>query len=195
MKHLLLPALAMLAMGTARAQNTCATAVPVGLGLHTVDGVNGTLATPYCATSGNATAAEWFTFTATADTVIRVTTNVPGYPTVDTRVHVYTGTCGALACHAGDDDSGPGYSSICNFDVTAGVTYTIAFDNRWSSSGFTFSVEEYVAPPPPVSLFPFTGTGIGVSGQAALDMNNDGLDDIVGVSSTLVTIVVPIGPQ
>ncbi len=192
MYKLLLPALALLAAGSARAQNTCATAVPVGLGLHTVDAVNGTPATPYCAASGGASAAEWFTFTATADTVIRVSTNVPGYPTVDTRVHVYTGTCGALACHAGDDDSGPGYSSICNFSVTAGTTYIIAFDNRWTSNGFTFSVEEYSAPPPPpppVSLFPFTSTGVGVNGIAALDMNNDGLDDIVGVSSTMVTIL------
>ena len=189
MKHLLLPALALLAMGTARAQNTCATAVPVGLGLHTVNAVNGTVATPYCANSGNATASEWFTFTATVDTVIRVTSSVPGYPNVDTRVHVYTGTCGALACYAGDDDSGPGYSSICNFSVEAGATYIIAFDNRWTSSGFTFSVEEFAAPPPPLSLFPFTGTGIGVSGIASLDMNNDGLDDIVGVTTTLVTIL------
>jgi hypothetical protein len=189
MKQLLLPALALLAMGTARAQNTCATAVPVGLGLHTVNAVNGTVATPYCANSGNATASEWFTFTATVDTVIRVTSSVPGYPNVDTRVHVYTGTCGALACYAGDDDSGPGYSSICNFSVEAGATYIIAFDNRWTSSGFTFSVEEFAAPPPPLSLFPFTGTGIGVSGIASLDMNNDGLDDIVGVTTTLVTIL------
>ncbi|HRP00719.1 MAG TPA: FG-GAP-like repeat-containing protein, partial [Flavobacteriales bacterium] len=180
---------ALLAAGSARAQNTCATALPVGLGLHTVDAVNGNLANPYCANSGTATASEWFTFTATTDTVIRVTTYLPGYPTVDTRVHVYTGTCGALACYAGDDDSGPGYSSICNFNVTQGTTYIIAFDNRWTSAGFTFSIEEFVTPPPPpppVSLFPFTSTSIGINGIAALDMNNDGLDDVAVTNTQII---------
>jgi hypothetical protein len=189
MKHLLLPALALLAVGSAKAQNTCATALPVGLGLHTVDAINGTQpASPLCIGAA-ASMAEWFTFTATVDTAMQVTSFLSGYPTVDTRVHVYTGNCGALTCLAADDDTGPGYSSICNFNVTAGTTYTIAFDNYWTANGFTFALVEVAPPTPPVELINFGSTSIATSGLGALDMNNDGLDDIVGVSTNAVTIL------
>lgn len=78
-----------------------------------------------------------------------MTSHVVGYPDVDTRMHVYVGTCGALACYAGDDDSGPGYSSISSFNVTAGTTYYIAWDSYWTANGFTFAIYEYDVPGPP----------------------------------------------
>jgi hypothetical protein len=96
-------------------------------------------------------------------------------------MHIYTGTCDALVCHASDDDSGPGYTSITTFPVTAGESYLIAFDSYWSASGFSFEMIEIGVPAPPEGLVDFTATsipGLG-NGMGIVDMNNDGLDDAI----------------
>lgn len=103
-------------------------------------------------------------------------------------VHVYVGTCGNLTCYAGDDDSGSGYTSVVNFNVTAGTAY-IAFDDNWTSAGFTFQV--MYTPPPhlhPVdsrrNMCPLLLTQICV-----VDMNADGYaDDAVSVNRNQINI-------
>jgi hypothetical protein len=173
----------------AQAQNTCATAVPVSLASYYVSQVNGSeVPSPQCASGGdNATAGEWYSYTATEDTVIRVSTSLPQNDGVDTRVHIYTGTCGNLSCVAGDDDSGDGYLSIVSFAVTAGTTYYIAFDNNWSSEGFTFVVS-LATPAPPVGGFSEQYIPVSDYSYCIVDMNDDGLDDVVSVGSTEVNI-------
>ena len=175
-----------------QAQLTCETAVPVGIGQHVVTGVTGTAPVVLC--SGNPAIAAngmWYTFTATADTGITVSSYIVGNPTTDTRMHVYTGVCGALACYAGDDDSGPGYSSISNFAVEAGTTYYIAWDSYWTASGFTFEISETITPHPPQGLVTFTGVGVpGAAGvMGVVDMNNDGLDDLIAPGYTSFVIL------
>ncbi len=185
-KQLLLIGLG-LAATLAKAQDNCASAVPITLGSYTVTAVNGTPpVAPFCAPNGGTpTAGEWYTFTATMDTSITISSNMSG---VDTRVHVYTGTCAALTCHAGDDDSGANYASICTFAVTAGTTYTICWDNRWSSAGFTFTVTESSPVPPPAGGF--TAVSVGASGMAycVVDMDADALDDAVDVTATNIHV-------
>ena len=175
-----------------QAQDQCATALPVTLGTHTVAAVNGTeVPSPICAPNGlgNTTASEWYTFTATMDTSITVTTDLVVNAGKDTRVHVYTGSCGALNCLVGDDDSGSGYLSVCTFNVSQGTTYTLAFDDRWSASGFDFRLLETLPPPPPPAGFTAMGlTGVGGFAYCVVDMNADGLDDAVDVSSTSIHI-------
>jgi hypothetical protein len=178
------------------AQNTCPTALPIVPGTYVVSAVDGTEVIPtICASGGGTpTASEWYTYTATEDTTVRINTDVAGTIFVDTRVHIYTGTCGALTCLTGNDDGGPNLTSIVSFPVTAGVTYTVAFDNRWTSLGFSFQLA-YVTtpppPPPPVGIITFTGVGQAVSGSGmcVVDMNNDQLDDIVGSSTSNVNIL------
>ncbi|MEZ4737948.1 MAG: FG-GAP-like repeat-containing protein [Flavobacteriales bacterium] len=178
-----------------QAQDTCADALPIGPGLHTVTAINGTENTPInCAEvfgTGVSSAAEWYTYTATADTNIFISTDLSGFPSIDTRVQVYTGTCGNLSCLDGDDDGGSGTTSYIVFAVETGTTYTIAFDNRWTSNGFTFELGMIEGPPPALELISFTGYNSGLTGtsRAVVDMNNDGLDDIVGVSATNVHIL------
>jgi hypothetical protein len=166
----------------AAAQGTCVSAVPIGLGTHTAAQLTGTAPTLLC--SGPATPGAfgaWYSFTAPSTMTVTLSSNVVGYPNVDTRFHVYTGGCASPACHAGDDDSGPNYTSITTFDVVGGVTYLIAWDSYWSASSFTFTLLETTVPPPPQNSVLFTSTSIPGAGgiQGVVDMNNDGLDDAV----------------
>src|SRR5690606_10036947 len=125
-------------------QNTCATASVITAGNHVVNVVDGTeVPTPICAANGTgATAGEWYLYTPDDDYTITVTTDLAVNTGGDTRFHVYTGNCGALVCHSGDDDSGNGFLSIATFQVLFGSSYYIAFDNRWSSNGFEFNLIE-----------------------------------------------------
>ncbi len=178
-------------------QDTCATATPLtGDGLYVVTSVNGTeTPNPFCTTNSEVipSHAEWFSYTPTQDYTVTISTSiVENTPRVDTRFHVYTGVCGALICHGGDDDSGTNYSSVDTFNVLANTTYYIAFDSRWSSSGFTFSLiqaDVVVPPPTPITFTKKTISTINSSYNiCAVDMNNDFNDDIVGVSGSNIRI-------
>jgi hypothetical protein len=132
---------------------------------------------------------HWYSYTSPVDTTVTISTASSG---MDTRVHVYTGGCGDLTCYAGDDDSGPGLTSVCSFNAEAGVTYIIAFDNPWSSTSFTFSVTVSAPIVPPEGLVTFTLTPLaGVQGGTfgVVDMNGDFLDDVVSVASTNINIL------
>ncbi|MBK8340212.1 MAG: VCBS repeat-containing protein [Flavobacteriales bacterium] len=143
---------------------------------------------PFCAQNGaGATAAEWYTYTPSQDHSITITTDLATNVGDDTRFHVYTGGCTGLVCVAGDDDSGAGNLSVATFNVMQGTTYWIAFDNRWSSTGFDFQLIEQ---PPVFVPVSFHQQSIGLLGYAncVVDMNDDQLDDVVGVGRTLINI-------
>ncbi len=193
----LVTAVLTVSMLSSSAQNTCTTALGIGVGVHVVDAINGPEPLPAsCAVNGApGTMAEWYSYTATMDTTMRLNTDVPGAAWVDSRVHIYTGSCGSLTCLTGDDDSGSNLASLVTFPVTSGQTYIIAFDNRWTAAGFSFELA-YVQPappppPPPPPTINFTNVGQGVSGSGycVVDMNNDQLDDIVGTSASNVNIL------
>lgn len=197
MKKITLIVALILAGQYATAQDTCATALPIaGSGLYVVSGVNGTqIPSPICAANGpnngaNA-AGEWYVYTPAQDYTVTISTSIPqNVPLVDTRLHIYTGSCGSLSCFAGDDDSGNGNSSLETFNVTAGTTYYIAWDNKWTSNGFTFQVTENdVIVPDPVPVT-FTPLALPISGSAEclVDMNKDHLDDLVSVTATNIRI-------
>lgn len=188
MKHHLPLVAALAAALPTAAQNTCATAVPITAGVHTVPTVDGSqVPTPVCAPNGaGATAGEWYSYTPTGAYTVTINTAIG--PVTDSRVHVYTGGCGALSCLAGDDDSGPNLSALVSFNVAAGTTYHIAFDNRWSASGFAFSLTEAPLVVPVFSFTPLTLPASSGSSLAAVDMNGDHLDDVVRVTDTQITI-------
>ncbi len=179
-------------------QDTCQTALPVtGPGLFVITAVNGNqVPSPICADNGaGATAGEWYAYTPSADYTVTLTTDLAVNANKDTRVHVYTGTCAVLNCLAGDDDSGNTYGnylSTVSFNVTAGQTYIIAWDNRWSSTGFTWQLTEGAVVVPPPTPITYTTQGVATINSTynicIADMNNDHLDDIVGISTNALKI-------
>jgi ASPIC and UnbV/Secretion system C-terminal sorting domain/FG-GAP-like repeat len=200
MKTILLFLLFILNSSLFFAQDTCINAQTITAGSFVVNAVNGTqIPNPICAASGaGATAGKWYSFTPTANYTVTVTTELQININLDTRFHVYSGTCGNLVCVGGDDDGGTigtGYLSIGSFAALANTTYYIAFDNRWSSSEFTFEVNlsPYVAPPIPIpSPVTFAAQNISTIGSSydicIVDMNGDYLDDLVGVSAGNIKI-------
>ncbi len=182
----------------AYAQDTCAGALPItSAGSFVVAAVNGTqVPTPVCTTNGSVTttpAGEWYAYTPTNDHTVTITTDiVQNTPRIDTRVHIYSGPCSNLVCLAGDDDSGANYSSVVTFNVTANTTYLIAWDNRWTATGFTFNLIEAPVVVPPTAPITYTIQNIGTINSSynlcVADMNGDGKDDVAGVSANNLRI-------
>ena len=168
-----------------------ATAI-TGPGTFSVSAVDGAGTVPEkCDPSGpdNPSAAEWYRYVPTSSSFVTITTDLAQNSGDDTAVSIYTGSCGSLTCLAGNDDiDNSNWLSEVGFSATAGTTYYIAWDNRWSASGFDFELSEGTPPPP--STVSFTTTSVSASGTdlAIVDMNNDFLDDLVSVSQTNINI-------
>ena len=183
---------------TINAQDNCSRPFNIPTpGTYTVGVINGTAPTTFCAPNGgipagNVPAGEWYTYTPSQNYAITITSDIAANnPRKDTRVHIYSGTCGTLTCVAGDDDSGANFSSVVTFNATAGTTYYIVWDNRWlnttNNTGFSFQLSEntVVIPTTPVSYTNQTVSTINSQYNiCVVDMNGDYKDDIVGISST-----------
>jgi hypothetical protein len=187
MERTLLLCTAAFAALAAAAQNDCQNAMVVTASTYVINTIDGQPTTLSCVGGQLATAAEWYAYTPTSNHALTVTTDLPVNAGRDTRFHVFTGTCGNLVCISGDDDSGSGLLSVATFNVTAGTTYRIVFDNRWESNGFVFRLTEM---PPVENLVSFTPSPLPAVGQVmcVVDMNGDQLDDAVRVSSTVVHV-------
>ena len=160
------------------AQDTCATAIPITAGFYAISAINGSqVPSPLCETqygqvpATRPPAGEWYAYTPTENHTVTVTTDLSiNVPLRDTRFHVYIGSCDNLICYEGDDDSGTGNSSTSTFDVIANTTYYIAFDNRWTSSGFTFQLNENIFVPDPCNTS--TPISAGITIVNAIDGEN-----------------------
>jgi hypothetical protein len=135
---------------------TCEEATAVAVGDFTDPGLSGAGASNICFGAG-ATSASWYTYTATGDVTVIVTSNFDPNLT-DTRLSIYSGTCDELTCLAQSDDEGDGFTSILSFEAVTGTTYYIEWDDRWSANGFEWSIIENPMAPECASLtFPVNG--------------------------------------
>lgn len=190
MKKTITLIIAAFGLTAAHAQGTCTTAIPITPGTYPNEYVNGGDHPPVmCMISGGnpITGTSWYTYTPTALYTSIVATYVEGYPELDTRVNIYKGDCGGLSCVTGDDDSGPGFSSMASFTAEPGVTYYIVFDNNWNPEPFHFSLTETVWTPPM-----FTQQTVNITGNTiwcVADLNGDYLDDIVSPDLNQVTVL------
>ncbi|MFM9984537.1 MAG: hypothetical protein ACKVOK_04845 [Flavobacteriales bacterium] len=78
----------------------------------------------------------WYRITAFATGSINISLCDPG-SNYDTRIHAYSGSCGALTFIAQDDDActSPGLASDLTINVTGGVTYYFRIGGFGSNSG------------------------------------------------------------
>ncbi len=169
----------------------CNEAIEITAGSYTVDGINGDEfelnCTEYDASNGELL---WFSYTPDQDYLVTVTTDLIENDGLDTRFHVYSGNCEDLQCVSGDDDSGDGYLSYASFFGYSGITYFIAWDDRWGDENFEFYLEESDPPPPPP--FDFNQININSFGleRGLVYMNGDGLDDLVSIQSSNINLFI-----
>ncbi|MFK2819019.1 FG-GAP-like repeat-containing protein [Flavobacteriaceae sp. LMIT009] len=186
-QNLLLIILAFFVIGVEAqtSSNSCSSANAAthitGPGTFNVPSFNGDYPTPSCAGSSVASNGEWFAYTPSSDYKVIVSSDISGNNGIDTRLHIYEGTCGSLTCVAGSDDDGTSiYSrlSVAQFNASAGTTYYIAWDDKYDPSGFNFEITEQETQPVSFSAQSFSADGVF---RAVVDMNNDNLDDIVSI--------------
>ncbi len=124
---------------------TCANAIELNMpGTYTAPGPSFGGGCNNC--SNNATHANWFRFTPPLSGVIKIGSCLNG---VDTRMWVYSGSCGSLTqIDASDDDcllahsTNLEYASLVeDITVTAGTPIYIEWDNQWTNASFLFSIE------------------------------------------------------
>ncbi|MFM7730280.1 MAG: hypothetical protein ACKO6L_04505, partial [Flavobacteriales bacterium] len=129
------------AWGTSSAQFTCDTPQSINCGDVTfgatagVTNDNATSGAITCGTTVGTAGQMWYVLTAPADGTCTITTE--GSSDYDTKLHVYTGSCGAgnLVCVTGDDDTGTGLLSSVTFNLTAGTTYLIRVGGYAAGAG------------------------------------------------------------
>jgi hypothetical protein len=115
-------------LATPIACNSSVTGSTVGALTHPV--------APFCGTAVGTGGTAWYTFVGTGQqTTISTCSALTSY---DTKLWVYSGSCGALVCEAGNDDSACAFSSVqstINFVPANGVTYYIAIGGFLSAQG------------------------------------------------------------
>ena len=84
-----------------------------------------------CGAGSYSAPTRWFKLAGTNELV---TVDLSG-SAFDTRVTIMSGTCGALTCVAGDDDSGTGTTSMISFNAFTGNDYYIIVHGFGTASG------------------------------------------------------------
>ena len=129
------------------ANDACANAVAITCGSTTTGSTTGATsdAVGTCTTSLGTAPGVWYTVVGNGGTV---TASLCG-SSYDTKIGIFTGSCGALTCVAGNDDFCSLQSQV-SFNSTSGTTYYILVTGFSSASGnFTLNVTCTTPPPPP----------------------------------------------
>lgn len=182
-------AAALLVAAHVHGQTTCATAPLISDGTHQVSQVVGEAPPMACTGGPVASHGMWYRYTTTEAINLTVSTSLPENVGRDTRIQIFSGTCGSLTCVGGDDDSGSGFLSVATVGMPAGATYYIVFDDRWDAHPFTVHISSEEGSPWSNNLT-FTPQSVtGHSLHGVVDMNNDGLDDLVSVNGSTSVLI------
>jgi len=130
---------------TAPANDLCANAAAISCG-QTLSGttVGATFDGVATCTVSNTSPGVWYAFTGTG---APATVSTCGQASFDTKLSVFTGSCGALVCVGGNDDftGCSGFTSQFTFPTTAGTTYYVLVHGFSTATG-TFSLSLTCAP-------------------------------------------------
>ena len=140
--------------GTAMAQDECSGAASVALDTLTpIDNTSATnnAAAPLFTCGGTPSSALdiWYEFTAPADYVAQA--SLCNLATFDTRIAVYSGSCGSLVLEICNDDNGAagcaGFTSLAEWSAVAGTQYFVRIAGFGGASGAGDLL--VTGPPPP----------------------------------------------
>ncbi|MFT4986960.1 MAG: hypothetical protein ACI81Y_001907 [Glaciecola sp.] len=161
--------------------NKCQLATEISEGLYTevghTQGIDG--ASNLCFSGDLVDDASWYLYTASDSGIVTVSSSID-LDLPDTRISIFTGSCGSLTCLASDDDSGTNFTSTASFTAAAGDSYYLEWDDRWDDQEFDFEV----------TLIPFgidtdgDGTNdtedncISIANPSQSDNDNDGIGDV-----------------
>lgn len=101
-------------------------------------------AVPTCGTTLNTAPGVWHTWVAPCEGTVELNTCTG--TTFDSKLGVFTGSCGALTCVAGNDD-GCGVQSSVTFPVTSGTTYYLYVTGYSTATGGYTLTLNYTADP------------------------------------------------
>lgn len=187
MKKFLLFSIGMFNTAWMTAQFTCATATVLAPGTVLSQTVTGDAPPTACSLGAAGTKGIWYKYTPVTDKSVTINTSSAGSVS-DTRMMVFTGNCGALTCLTANDDYSGIYSRV-TFNATAGTTYYIAFDNKYSASAFNITLAEGTVVSSRLSFNTVPVTTAGSFNNCVVDMNGDYLDDIVSVVSNTQIVI------
>lgn len=192
-KKLLTLILANLAL-YANAQSSCANAPLVTEGVHVINqfyDVN-TLPTNYCLSTAQVTKWAWYKYQTNTSKEITISTYLPVNAGIDTRLMVYTtNNCQTFTCHVSNDDfAGAGLNSQVTFIANPNTDYYIVFDNRYLNQNTSHSFYiEVTNINDQIQFNPITVNFNATYRICAVDINNDGLDDLVGINNSSLSLV------
>ena len=167
--------------GTGPANDACANAITVACGGSVSGSTTGATADAVgtCTTSLGTAPGVWYKVTGNGGTVTASLCG-SGY---DTKIGVFSGTCGALTCVAGNDDFCSLQSQV-SFNSTNGTTYYILVTGFSTASGnFTLNVTCTAPPSPTDNDFCAGATPIACGGSAT-GTTTTATTDAVGTCTT-----------
>ena len=170
----------LLSISLSYGQDTCGAPGIATIGINSVGTINGTVENG-CSWPTAGTFGEWYSYTATVDGVVTITSDLAqndgATNSDDTRLSVFTGSCGALTCLVRADDVAAGnFLTTVTFAVTTGTTYYLLWDDRWSEAPFDFELTESAVACPGALPFldDFTDPNTFLSCWEIIDNDNDG---------------------
>ncbi|HEX2899796.1 MAG TPA: T9SS type A sorting domain-containing protein, partial [Bacteroidia bacterium] len=151
---------------------------------------------PFCGTTGGTAPGVWYSFTGNGGFASLSTCNAA--TNYDTKLHVFTGNCGALTCVAGNDDyssttqtcSFSSLRSIVEFCTTPGETYYVLVHGFSSGSG-NFQLDLTCAAPLTVDAGACQTRFVGYTGPGAPDDTLYICPTISGGSGAYTTSISP----
>ena len=127
-----------------------------------------------------------------------------GITDYDSKIHVFTGTCGNLTCVGGNDDACNGTATVVTFAATAGTPYLIFVSGYGSSTGdFTLTLTCGTPPPVVLAITDFTptrgpiGTVVSVRGRRFTGLTSvrfNGANATTFAASTDSTLTATVPP-
>ena len=179
---------------TLKAQNSCDTAPLITEGIHVIQQFHdvSTLTPNYCLSTAYVTKWAWYKYQTNTIKEITISTVLPENMGIDTRLMVYTSNnCQTFTCHVSNDDfAGAGFNSQVTFIAYPNTEYYIVFDNRYlnQNTSHSFSIHQS-STDVGIQFNPITVDLNSTYRICAVDINNDGLDDLVGINNNSLNLV------